>query len=196
MSFPSSPTNNQIATINGITYTYSTTTGSWSRTSSNYSATAVTVSSMTVTGTSTANTFATSYGGQFTGYHTGVVGANTANTGTFTTLTVNNSLNLSSALKENVYTVSDGASVDLDPANGTIQVWTLGSSRTPTANNFTAGQSVTLMIGNASAKTVTWTSISVTWVGGVAPTLASSGYNIIELWKVSTTVYGTFIGSA
>ena len=45
-------------------------------------------------------------------------------------------------LNETVFTVTDGASVDLDPADGPIQTWVLGGDRTPTAANFTAGQSM------------------------------------------------------
>ena len=92
-----------------------------------------------------------------------------------------------------MFTITDGASVDINPANGTIQLWTLAANRTPTAASFTAGQSVTLMI-NSGANTVTWTTIAVNWVGGTAPTLVSTGYNVIILWEVGTTVYGASIG--
>ncbi len=94
-----------------------------------------------------------------------------------------------------VFTITDGASVDINPANGGIQVWTLGANRTPTATSFAAGQSVTLMIADgASAFAVTWSTIAVTWVGGAAPTLPTSGYAIIVLWKVGSTVYGVKTG--
>lgn len=93
--------------------------------------------------------------------------------------------------KETVFTVTDGASVDLDPANGGIQTWTLGASRTPTATNFAAGQSMTLLVDDGSACTITWTTIGVTWLDSAsAPTLQTSGYTIIELFKVGSTVYG------
>jgi hypothetical protein len=54
---------------------------------------------------------------------------------------------------------------------------------------------MTMMI-TAGANTITWTSVAVTWVGGVAPTLASSGVTIIELWKVVSTIYGAYVGAA
>lgn len=94
---------------------------------------------------------------------------------------------------ETVYAISDGSSVDLNPSNGTIQTWTLGANRSPTASSFAAGQSMTLMVNDGTAYTITWP--SVTWVGGSAPTLATSGYTVIVLWKVGTTLYGTSIGS-
>ena len=74
-------------------------------------------------------------------------------------------------ITETVYTITDGASVDLDPANGPIQLWTLGASRTATATNFAAGESMTIGV-TAGANTLTWP--TMTWVGGSAPTLATS----------------------
>jgi len=96
---------------------------------------------------------------------------------------------------ETVFTITDGASVDINPANGTIQVWTLGANRTPTATSFAAGQSVTLLIADGTAFAVTWSTIGVVWTGGSAPTLPTSGYGVIELWKVGTTVYGAYVGA-
>lgn len=96
---------------------------------------------------------------------------------------------------ETVFTITDGASVDINPANGTVQVWTLGANRTPTANNFAAGQSVTLMIADGTAFAVTWSTIGVVWVGGTAPTLPTTGYGVIVLWKVGTLVYGVSVGN-
>jgi len=94
--------------------------------------------------------------------------------------------------KDTVFTITDGASVDIDPDNGGIQVWTLGANRSPTANNFDAGAKVMLMINDGSGYTITWPSVN--WVGGVAPTLATSGYSIVELWKVGSQLYGAFAG--
>jgi hypothetical protein len=99
-------------------------------------------------------------------------------------------------IKETVFTITDGSSVDINPANGGIQTWTLGANRTPTASNFAEGQSVTLMIDDGTAYSVTWSSISPTWIGGSAPTLATSGYTVIELWKRSSTIYGALVGTA
>ena len=100
------------------------------------------------------------------------------------------------AIKETVFAITDGSSVDINPANGGIQTWTLGANRTPTASSFAEGQSVTLMIDDGTAYAITWSSISPTWVGGSAPTLATSGYTVIEFWKRSTTIYGALVGTA
>jgi len=104
------------------------------------------------------------------------------------------------AITEDVFTITDGAAFEVDPGNGSIQLITLGASRTPKATNFVAGESVTLMINDGTAYTITWTDATwgsggVVWVGGTAPTLATTGYTVIEFWKVSTQVYGALVGS-
>jgi hypothetical protein len=110
---------------------------------------------------------------------------------------------ITGAILEDVYTISDGAAFEIDPGNGSIQLITLGASRTPKATNFAAGESVTLMVDDGSAYTLTWTDSTfggsgVVWKtnGGVAPTLNTSGYTVITLWKVSTQVYGARVGDA
>ena len=95
---------------------------------------------------------------------------------------------------ETVFAVT-GTTPALSPTNGTIQTWTLSGASTPTQGTWSAGASLTLQV-TAGANTITWSSIPVTWVGGSAPTLATSGITIIELWKVGTTVYGALVGYA
>jgi hypothetical protein len=96
---------------------------------------------------------------------------------------------------ETVFTITDSASVDINPANGTIQLWTLGTNRTPTATSFAAGQSITLMIADGAAYQVTWTTMGVVWANTTIPTLPTTGYAVIVLWKVGTTLYGSSAGS-
>ena len=105
---------------------------------------------------------------------------------------INTQIVTATSYKDTVFTITDGASVDIDPDNGGIQVWTLGASRTPTATNFDAGAKVMLMINDGSSYSITWPSVN--WVGGVAPTLPTSGYGIVELWKVGSQLYGAFAG--
>jgi len=114
---------------------------------------------------------------------------------TLTTATTSGKFSFGGAIDETVYAVSDAAGVALSPSNGTIQTWTLGASRTPTAGTWDAGESMTLMINDGTAYTVTWTTLAVTWVGGSAPTLATTGFTVIELWKVNSTIYGAYVGS-
>jgi hypothetical protein len=100
---------------------------------------------------------------------------------------------------EDVFTITDGAAFEVDPGNGSIQLITLGASRTPKATNFAAGESITLMVDDGTAYTLTWTDATwgtggVIWKGGTAPTLATTGYSVIQFWKVGTQVYGASVG--
>lgn len=113
--------------------------------------------------------------------------------GTSWSLSSTAAINIKS-VREGTFAITDGASVDIDPANGGIQTWTLGANRTPTATNFASGQAVTLMITAGASFSVTWTTIGVVWVGGSAPILPTTGKGVVELWKVSTTVYGAYVG--
>jgi hypothetical protein len=99
---------------------------------------------------------------------------------------------MTGTIVEDVYTIS-GTSVSLEPDNGSVQIHALTGTTTYT-DGFTAGEAITLMIDDGSANTVTWP--TMTWVnnGGSAPTLATSGYTVVALWKVSTTLYGALVG--
>jgi hypothetical protein len=97
-----------------------------------------------------------------------------------------------------VFAVTDGSSVSLDPNNGPIQTWTLGANRTPDEANWAAGQSITLLVDDGTDYTLTWTTLAVVWKtdGGTAPTLETTGFTVIVLWKVGTTIYGARVGDA
>lgn len=110
---------------------------------------------------------------------------------------------ITGTIKEDIYTITDGAAFEIDPGNGSIQLITLGANRTPKATNFVAGEAVTLMVDDGSAYTLTWTDTTfgasgVIWKteSGTAPTLNTSGYTAIVLWKVDTQVYGARVGDA
>lgn len=110
---------------------------------------------------------------------------------------------ITGTILEDVYTITDGAAFEIDPGNGSVQLITLGANRTPKATNMAAGEAVTLMVDDGSAYTLTWTDSTfggsgVVWKtdGGVAPTLNTTGYTAIVLWKVSTQVYGARVGDA
>ena len=107
------------------------------------------------------------------------------------------------AIIEDIFTITDGAAFEIDPGNGSIQLITLGASRTPKATNFANGESVTFMVDDGTAYTLTWTDATfggsgVVWKtdGGVAPTLNTTGYTVIILWKVGGQVYGARVGDA
>jgi hypothetical protein len=98
----------------------------------------------------------------------------------------------SGTITEDVYAIS-GTSVTLEPDNGSVQTHTL-SGTTYYSDGFSSGQAITLMINDGSSRTANWP--TMTWVnnGGAAPTLATSGYTVVALWKVSTTLYGALVG--
>jgi hypothetical protein len=105
---------------------------------------------------------------------------------------------LNDGYTEEVFAITDGTTVNLDPNNGSIQTWTLGANRTPGQANWAAGQSITLLIDDGTARTITWTTLAVVWKtdGGSAPTLNTTGFTAIILWKVGTTIYGARVGDA
>lgn len=94
------------------------------------------------------------------------------------------------SITEEVYAVS-GTTPALNPTNGTIQTWTLTGNSTPT-DSLSTGEYITLMIDDGTAYTITWPTMQ--WAGGSAPTLATTGYTVVELWKVGTTLYGAPVG--
>ena len=110
---------------------------------------------------------------------------------------------ITGTILEDIYTISDGAAFEIDPSNGSIQLITLGASRTPKATNFANGESVLLMVDDGSAYTLTWTDATfgasgVVWKtnAGVAPTLNTTGYTAIVLWEVASQIYGARVGDA
>jgi len=99
---------------------------------------------------------------------------------------------LDGTILEEVYALS-GTSAALEPDNGSVQTHTLTGNTTYT-DGFSAGEAITLMIDDGTAYTITWP--TTTWVnnGGTAPTLATSGYTVVSLWKVGSTLYGALVG--
>lgn len=96
------------------------------------------------------------------------------------------------ALDEEIYELS-GTTPDIDPDLGTIQTWLLSGVSTPT-ESITNGQSITLMIDASGGYIINW--FSITWVGGSTPTLETTGYNVIIMWRVNDVLYGKWIGVA
>lgn len=82
---------------------------------------------------------------------------------------------------------------DIDPANGSIQSKTVAANTTFT-ESLDDGQIVVLLLNAGASYTITWP--TVTWVtsaGNSAPTLTAN--DTFVFWKVSTTLYGAYVGS-
>ncbi len=57
------------------------------------------------------------------------------------------------------------------------------------------GESILLMVADGtSTYSITWPTI--TWVYGSQPSLDTTKYTCIELWKASNTLYGALVGYA
>lgn len=112
-------------------------------------------------------------------------------------MTAENPVISAGTITEDVFTIT-GTTPAISPDNGSVQLWTLAGNSTPNEGTWVAGQAITLMIKDGSAYTINWGTLDVKWAnnGGSAPTLATSGYTVIALWKVSTTVYGALVGDA
>ena len=86
-------------------------------------------------------------------------------------------------------TVATG-SASLDRADGGIQTFTMTANITLSVT-ISAGESLTFHLSGGDTYTVTWP--TMTWVGGSAPTLTAA--DVIEFWKVGSTLYGAYVGS-
>ena len=78
----------------------------------------------------------------------------------------------------------------LTVAGGTIKTKTLTGATTFT-DALESGESLTLHLSAGASYVVTWPTI--TWVGATAPDLTAA--DVLEFWKVGTTLYGVYVGS-
>tara|TARA_R110002167_G_C12702170_1_gene653692 strand:- start:5849 stop:6820 length:972 start_codon:yes stop_codon:yes gene_type:complete len=86
-----------------------------------------------------------------------------------------------------------GTTPAIDPTNGTIQTWTLSGASTPTfAAGWSANEGITMMINDGSASAITWPAMQ--WAGGSAPTLPTTGYGVVTIWKEGSVYYGVSAG--
>tara|TARA_B100000963_G_scaffold333019_1_gene325032 strand:+ start:53 stop:892 length:840 start_codon:yes stop_codon:yes gene_type:complete len=96
------------------------------------------------------------------------------------------------SIVEKVYTVTSASSITLNPSNGGIQVLTMGTNSS-VALTISSGQSMLLIVtATGSNYTITWPTMK--WVGGSAPTLGGANATAIELWAVSSQLYGATVG--
>lgn len=152
----------------------------------------------TIAATDTNTTYSAGTGIDLTGTTFSIDSTVTTLTGTQTlTNKTLDAVVLNDGYTEEVFAVT-GTTPALSPTNGSIQTWTLSGNSTPTAGTWAAGQSITLLVDDGTANTITWTTLAVVWKtdGGVAPTLNTSGDTVITLWKVGTTIYGARVGDA
>lgn len=107
------------------------------------------------------------------------------------TADANGDVKFANAIVETVYSLTGTA---LDPNNGTVQTKTIGANTTFT-DSLSAGESMSLHLTSASSYTITWPTITwITATGNNAPTLTAA--DTVVLFKISTTLYGVWIGSS
>jgi len=100
-------------------------------------------------------------------------------------------------ITEDIFALTDGSTVDIDPGNGSIQTLTLTSTgRTLTFTNMVNGEAITLMINDGTAGTITTWKATFVNNGGVAPTLSTTGYTVVSVWEVGSVVYAALVGNA
>ena len=103
----------------------------------------------------------------------------------------NGDVKFSNAIVETVYALTGTA---LDPNNGTVQTKTISANTTLT-DSLSSGESLSLHLTSASSYTITWPTITwITETGNSAPTLTAA--DTVVLFKISTTLYGVWIGSS
>ena len=97
-------------------------------------------------------------------------------------------------VRENVFNITWSSSFALNPLNGETKFVVLGGNSTPTQSGWDNGESITLHIDDGASRTITWTTLGVVWTGGSAPTLATTGDTVVQLWKAGNVIYGALVG--
>jgi hypothetical protein len=108
------------------------------------------------------------------------------------TLTGVVSIDIDGGITEEVYSAGATGTLDIDPDNGTIQTIDMTGDVTLTFNNLGTGQFVTLRITSVGSNSFTFPTME--WLFGTAPSLNATGTNWVQIWKVGTQLYGSYIG--
>ena len=97
------------------------------------------------------------------------------------------------SIEEQTGTMPAGTTPAIDPANGTVQEWTLTGNSSPT-DSLTDGEFVELLIQDGTAYTITWPTITWLTDGALAPTLGLTTVTPVLIQKVGSTLYGRRTG--
>jgi len=97
------------------------------------------------------------------------------------------------SIEEQTGTMPAGTTPAIDPANGTVQEWTLTGNSSPT-DSLTDGEFVELLIQDGTAYTITWPTITWLTDSATAPTLGATTVTPVLIQKVGSTLYGRRTG--
>jgi len=97
------------------------------------------------------------------------------------------------SIEEQTGTMPAGITPAIDPANGTVQEWTLTGNSSPT-DSLTDGEFVELLIQDGTAYTITWPTITWLTDSATAPTLGATTVTPVLIQKVGSTLYGRRTG--
>jgi len=97
------------------------------------------------------------------------------------------------SITEETGTMPAGTTPAIDPANGTVQEWTLTANSSPT-DSLLDGEFVELLIQDGTAYTITWPTITWLTDSATAPTLGLTTITPVLIQKVGTTLYGRRTG--
>jgi hypothetical protein len=123
----------------------------------------------------------------------GTTGAQTLADKTLTSPTINtpilNNPTINNGFREEVRLTIPST---LNPDNGSIQKFTLARTWSP-SDQIESGESILIMVNDSGSNfTITWPTI--VWTNATTPTIPTVGFACVELWKVSSTLYGAYMG--
>jgi hypothetical protein len=121
---------------------------------------------------------------------TGDIGSTVQGYDANTTTSTNTQTLTNKTIRDTVYALSGTA---FDATNGAVQTKTLAANTTFT-DSLSSGDAIVLQLEAGASYTVTYPTMQwVTSGGNVAPTLTAK--DVLVFWKVSTTLYGAYVGS-
>jgi len=97
------------------------------------------------------------------------------------------------SIEEQTGAMPAGTTPAINPANGTVQEWTLTGNSSPT-DSLTDGEFVELLIQDGAAYTITWPTITWLTDDASAPTLNLTTVTPVLVQKVGSTLYGRRTG--
>jgi len=97
-------------------------------------------------------------------------------------------------ITEGTESVASSGTINISGDNGTVKTISMAGDVT-IQDGLSDGATITLLVSSVGANTITWPS-GIKWMFGAAPVLDQAEDNIIVLFKIAGTLYGSYAGSA